>query len=204
MGGFLSVEQDQPQSESAPSQEPLLNIPSSNSMDASVSGQVPGEMDDAVLAERRALEEMKLKEQQESEHVLGENKDTDATAVAAANAVASDQGAAASVVAEPVKDEVEIEVSKILEDGMKDYFKDLDEVSQQRFKAKGDEVAHQLSTMVRGFKVNVKKVLVLLRDWLLTIPRVNKFFLEQEAKIKTDKILEYEQFYHEKKNNAPG
>jgi hypothetical protein len=35
----------------------------------------------------------------------------------------------------------------------------------------------------------VKKILALIRDWLKLIPGVNRFFLEQEAKIKTDKIL---------------
>jgi hypothetical protein len=30
--------------------------------------------------------------------------------------------------------------------------------------------------------------LKLIREWLLIIPGVNKYFLEQEAKIKTDKI----------------
>jgi hypothetical protein len=37
--------------------------------------------------------------------------------------------------------------------------------------------------------VSTKKIFVLIRAWLKIIPGVNRFFLEQEAKIKTDKIL---------------
>ena len=51
--------------------------------------------------------------------------------------------------------------------------------------------------MVRAYKVKVRDVVHLIREWLLVIPGVNAFFLEQEAKIKTDRILQYEQLYHD-------
>ena len=51
--------------------------------------------------------------------------------------------------------------------------------------------------MVRGFRVKVKRVLELIYEWLKTIPGVNKFFLEQEAKIKTDEIMELEKVLKE-------
>ena len=38
-------------------------------------------------------------------------------------------------------------------------------------------------------KLKVKKVVNLIKKWLTMIPGVNKFFLEQEAKIKTDEIV---------------
>jgi len=44
--------------------------------------------------------------------------------------------------------------------------------------------------MVGSFKIKARKVLHLIRDWLKIIPGINKYFLEQEAKIKTDKIIE--------------
>jgi hypothetical protein len=47
---------------------------------------------------------------------------------------------------------------------------------------------NEISKMVRSLQLNVKRALQLIRDWLLTVPKVNKFFLEQEAKIKVDKI----------------
>ena len=38
--------------------------------------------------------------------------------------------------------------------------------------------------------IKVKKIIGLIIDWLNIIPNVNKFFVKQNAKIKTDKILE--------------
>ena len=34
-------------------------------------------------------------------------------------------------------------------------------------------------------------VMELVYEWLRMIPKINKYFLEQEAKIKTDKIVKY-------------
>jgi len=100
-----------------------------------------------------------------------------------------------------VKDEVMIQVEKILEEELGAYFETMPEEAKIRFKKKGEEVAGQISVMVRTFRVKVKAVLHLVRDWLLTIPGVNKFFLEQEAKIKTDKILEYSSELREESKN---
>ncbi len=88
-----------------------------------------------------------------------------------------------------IEDEVMVEVEKILEEGLGDYVATLPEEAKERFLAKGRDVASELSGMVRVFKVEVRRTLQLIRDWLLTIPGVNKFFLEQEVKIKTDRIL---------------
>jgi hypothetical protein len=87
------------------------------------------------------------------------------------------------------KDPVVAEVEKILEDGLGPYFSSLPPEAQPVFKKKGEEVAAQLSEMVRTFRFNVRRALQLISDWLKTIPGVNKLFLEQEAKIKTDRIL---------------
>jgi hypothetical protein len=38
--------------------------------------------------------------------------------------------------------------------------------------------------------IKAKEVLKLIVIWLRFIPHVNKYFLEQESKIKTDKILD--------------
>jgi len=87
------------------------------------------------------------------------------------------------------KDEVTVAVEKILEEDLGTYFKTMPEDAQERFHKKGEEIAYQIADMVRSFKVKVRKVLALIHEWLMTIPGVNKFFLEQEAKIKTDRIL---------------
>lgn len=97
-------------------------------------------------------------------------------------------GAAPAAVAG--KDEVIIEVERILEEGLGPYYASLPEEARPVFKQKGEEVAKEVSEMVRTFKFRVARTLQLITDWLKTIPGVNRFFLEQEAKIKTDRIME--------------
>ncbi len=86
------------------------------------------------------------------------------------------------------KDEVILEVEKILEQGLGSMYESLPEEAKPKFKQKGELAAREISTMVRSLKLKLGKVLELIRDWLLTIPGVNKFFLEQEAKIKVDML----------------
>ena len=40
------------------------------------------------------------------------------------------------------------------------------------------------------FSPDLFKIIDVIKKWLSIIPGINKFFLEQEAKIKTDKIME--------------
>ncbi len=89
------------------------------------------------------------------------------------------------------KDEVVIAIEKILEDGLGTYVGDLTPDQKEQFTKKGQEVARSIANMVRTLRFQVKKVIGLIHEWLLTIPGVNKFFLEQEAKIKTDRIVAY-------------
>lgn len=88
------------------------------------------------------------------------------------------------------KDNVIIEVEQILEDGLGQYYASLPEQAKPVFKKKGEEVAREISTMVRTFKVKFKRLVTIISNWLRTIPGVNKYFLEQEAKIKADRIIE--------------
>ncbi len=60
---------------------------------------------------------------------------------------------------------------------------------QAEFREKGEETRSRIRVLVGSAKVNAKKIFHLIRGWLKTMPGVNRFFLEQEAKIKTDKIL---------------
>jgi len=101
------------------------------------------------------------------------------------------------------KDEVTVEVEKILEEGLQTYYNEMPETAQARFRTKGVEVSTQIANMVRVFHLQAKKVLKLIRDWLLTIPGVNRFFLEQEAKIKTDRLAELERTRREEAKNKP-
>ena len=88
------------------------------------------------------------------------------------------------------KDPIVIEVEKILEDGIGSFYSSLTDDAKEKFKKKGEETAFEISEMVRTFHVKFKRLIFLIGDWLKTIPGVNRFFLEQEAKIKADRIMQ--------------
>lgn len=103
---------------------------------------------------------------------------------------------APAVIAVP-PDKIAEDVQKILEDGLEEAIVTMPEDAKQRFLQKGKEIGTIVSDMVRHYKVEVKRVLSMLKEWLTAIPGINKFFLEKEAKIKTDRILELERVQHE-------
>lgn len=86
-----------------------------------------------------------------------------------------------------------IEIEKILSENLDELYLSLEPTNKLIFKQKGEETASKIELLIKEVKINVKKILNLIKEWLLMlvkmIPGVNKFFLIQEAKIKTDKIL---------------
>jgi len=78
----------------------------------------------------------------------------------------------------------------ILSEDLFDFYRSMPPDLQVRFKTKGDEVAGKIRQMLLGAMIKAKEILKLVSEWLKLIPGVNKFFLEQESKIKTDKIVE--------------
>ena len=90
------------------------------------------------------------------------------------------------------KDEVTEEIENIMEEGLEDAYKELTPVQKQEFKIKGEETALKIRNLIRQGKAKVKEIFQLILEWLEELPGVNKFFLEQEAKIKADKIMSVE------------
>ena len=88
-----------------------------------------------------------------------------------------------------IKDEITIKVEKIMEEGLREAYEILSAIQKQEFKIKGEETAWKIRQLLRETHVKVKKIFRLLFDWLKMLPGINRFFLEQEAKIKTDKII---------------
>ena len=86
------------------------------------------------------------------------------------------------------KDPLTQQIEQVLEEDLKDVYLSLPPEKQAEFLRKGEEVAGKIRIMIETAKFSFKKVLGLIRDWLKIIPGVNKFFLEQEAKIKADKV----------------
>ena len=89
----------------------------------------------------------------------------------------------------PIKDEIVVKIEKIMEEGLNDSYQRLSPVAKQEFKLKGEQTASQVRELLKGTHIKVKKILRLIFDWLRMLPGVNHFFLEQEAKIKTDRII---------------
>jgi hypothetical protein len=105
---------------------------------------------------------------------------------------AGDQAAPAAASRPPVmKDQVTREVEQILSNGLEPFYASLPPEGKAVFRQKGEQISQEITTMVRSLSVQVKRVLELIYHWLKVIPGVNKFFLEQEAKIKTDQIIQY-------------
>ncbi|OGH64611.1 MAG: hypothetical protein A3J66_00750 [Candidatus Magasanikbacteria bacterium RIFCSPHIGHO2_02_FULL_47_14] len=88
-----------------------------------------------------------------------------------------------------VRDELTQQVETILEEGLKDAFKELTPLQREKFKIEGEKIAWEIRNLIRSTKVKVKGIFSLIVEWLKLLPGVNRFFLVQEAKIKTDKII---------------
>lgn len=86
------------------------------------------------------------------------------------------------------KTKTRVEIEKILEKDLKELYQAMSTLQRAAFKKKGEETAEQIETLMGKAKFKIRKVLRLLIDWLKLIPGVNRFFLEQEAKIKADQI----------------
>jgi len=87
------------------------------------------------------------------------------------------------------RDELTVKVEKIMEEGLVDAFKELDTIEREEFKMKGEETAYQIRELLKATHVKIKKIFRLLFSWLKLLPGINRFYLEQEAKIKADKIM---------------
>ena len=81
------------------------------------------------------------------------------------------------------------EIGNILEKDLEDIYFNLSPEKQAEFKNKGEETAKKISLALQKTKIKVNQIISLIKDWLKIIPGINKFFLEQEAKIKADEII---------------
>lgn len=81
------------------------------------------------------------------------------------------------------------EIDKILADGLHETFLKLSPKKQQEFKLAGEDTTAKINLLLNKTKIKVDKIISLIKKWLKIIPGINHFFLEQEAKIKADKII---------------
>lgn len=82
-----------------------------------------------------------------------------------------------------------LRVENILSEGLDSIFWQLPKETQSTVRVKGEETARAIEGLLRATQAAAKTILSLIRSWLAMIPGVSSLFLEQEAKIKTDKVL---------------
>ena len=81
------------------------------------------------------------------------------------------------------------QIENVLAQGLKEVYLNLAPVQRQEFKRAGEATARKINQLLRQTKINIGKIIKLIKKWLSLIPGVNKYFLEQEAKIKADEII---------------
>lgn len=96
--------------------------------------------------------------------------------------------AAAPLAVRPVS-VLQQQVEDVLSEGLADLYRALDPAQQLEFKTKGEATAARISTLLQQVKVKVGEILGLIRDWLMSLPGINRYYAEQAAKIKADKII---------------
>ena len=98
-------------------------------------------------------------------------------------------GFAISPAAQQARKEQEKKIEKILEENLESIYLNMPPAKQREFRVAGEQTAEQINILLEKAKFKIKEIINLIRKWLSLIPGVNKFFLEQEAKIKADKII---------------
>lgn len=89
-------------------------------------------------------------------------------------------------------DDVQINIKSIeniLQKGLEETYKAMDPVSREQFKTQGEDTAKAINILLSKTKVKAKEIVDLIIKWLKLIPGINKFFAEQEAKIKADELM---------------
>lgn len=112
----------------------------------------------------------------------------------------STEAGVSSVSEAPKKDALRMQVERALEDKLWEIYLSLPKESRQRFKEGGEICATELRRLAERPKVRPRNVLALIKRWLKLIPVVNKWFLWQEAKVKTDKFMRLHKEHQEERS----
>lgn len=91
--------------------------------------------------------------------------------------------------AAPGKDQFLQDIESALSEGLEDIYRQLPPDRRKIFKTRGEKLAEEIRGLLVAAKAEAKRIFQMIMDWLKTLPGVSRFYLEQEAKIKTDKIL---------------
>jgi hypothetical protein len=81
------------------------------------------------------------------------------------------------------------DIEHILEEDLSEIYFKLPETEKVKFRTTGEKTAREINTLLSAAHIKLKKIIEAITDWLKLIPGVSAFFLEQEAKIKADRLL---------------
>ncbi len=84
-------------------------------------------------------------------------------------------------------------IESVLASGLEDIYLSLAPEKRREFKRVGEETADKINKLLAKAKINLGEIIRLIKKWLSLIPGINKYFLEQEAKIKADEIIKIKQ-----------
>lgn len=155
--------------------------------------QVPDEILNQEVQETGPTPEQVPGPEQASEQEVGQEQVQEKMAKVEQKIEAEEtQTTGSAPAAQPVaKSEDRQEIEKIMSKGLEELYTELPEDRKEEFKLKGEEAAGKIEVMLKAVKVKVKKIVGLIKNWLMIIPGVNKFFIEQQSKIKADELMEY-------------
>ena len=135
------------------------------------------------------VEQHEQKETTSEKRSSGRKKEKDAAAVKPAPS-STDTNAQPAVSAKSKSVE---EIEEILEEDLGEVYQEMDYEHQQMFKETGEQTARQIDDLLKPVKVKAKKIFELIKAWLVQVPGLSKWFVVQESKIKTDKIIRAKQ-----------
>lgn len=133
--------------------------------------------------------ETQLPENEQAEPASAEQEQIKSEKNEAARAIARPTSVLHKMVAPQTRDDLTSAVEKILEEDISEAYQKLSPIAKQEFKLKGEHTASTIRKMMTKGGLKVKKIFALILHWLKMLPGINRFFLEQEAKIKTDRII---------------
>ncbi|MDO8593098.1 MAG: hypothetical protein Q7R92_05035 [bacterium] len=81
------------------------------------------------------------------------------------------------------------QIENVLAKDLAEVYLSLPPEKQREFKRAGEETAGKINQLLARAKVKIGEIVKLIVKWLALIPGVNKYFLEQSAKIKADEIV---------------
>lgn len=83
-----------------------------------------------------------------------------------------------------------LEIEAIMSEGLDKAYMSMSTEKRREFRRVGEQTANSIQTLLGTGKATVQKIRSLLIKWLKMLPGINKFFLEQEAKIKADRLID--------------